>query len=136
MLSVAGGKVGCTQALTDCEDDAGLATVIGHEWVTRCTSLRFADESGHVSQGWKSGRRYGSLFTIRAIQDTFMSLYGIGSKVAVELPTAVSRNPRPTTSASFIWHGPATTQRAWHFGKRFAAYNQQQAAAPPAFLNS
>src|SRR5438094_5181271 len=84
-----GGKVGVyTGLLPITKDDAGLATVIGHEVghaVAHHGASRMSTAMVTQGVGQLAGAAVGSS-KYAEYQATFMSLYGVGSKVAVELP--------------------------------------------------
>src|SRR5438552_1798417 len=136
-----GGKVGVyTGILPITKDDAGLATVLGHE-IGHAVAHHGAERMSRtmLSQGF--GQAAGSLVgssEYGKYQDLFMGLYGIGSKVAIELP----HDRKQESEADHIGliymaragYDPAEAVRFW---ERFATYNQQSGATkPPAFLST
>src|SRR5438105_1215439 len=80
-----GGKVGVyTGILPITKDDSGLATVIGHEVghaVAHHSASRMSQALVSQGLGQAAGSYVGST-KYAQYQDTFMSIYGIGSKVA------------------------------------------------------
>src|ERR1043166_3685204 len=89
-----GGKVGVyTGILPITKDDSGLATVLGHEVghaVAHHGASRMSTAMVSQGLGQAAGAAVGSS-SYAAYQATFLSLYGIGSKVAVELPYSRSQ---------------------------------------------
>lgn len=84
-----GGKVGVyTGILPITQTDAGLATVLGHEighavahhGASRMSQALLTQGIGEAAGAYVGSSQYAQY------QNVFMGLYGIGSKVAVELP--------------------------------------------------
>src|SRR5436190_2502678 len=84
-----GGKVGVyTGILPITQNDAGLATVLGHEIghaVAHHSASRMSQAMLTQGVGEAAGSALGST-SYAQYQGAFNSLYGIGTKVAVELP--------------------------------------------------
>jgi predicted Zn-dependent protease len=84
-----GGKVGVyTGILPISQSDAGLATVLGHEighavahhGASRMSQAMLTQGVGQAAGSYVGSSQYAQY------QNVFMGLYGLGSKVAVELP--------------------------------------------------
>jgi len=125
-----GGKVGVyTGLLPITKDDAGLATVIGHEVghaVAHHGSSRMSQAMVSQGVGSLAGSAVGSSEYAKYL-DTFMSLYGIGSKVLVELPYSREQESEADhMGIVYMARAGYDPKEAVAFWQRFAAYNQQQ----------
>ena len=125
-----GGKVGVYSGILPItKDDSGLATVLGHEVghaVAHHGASRMSTAMVSQGLGQAAGAAVGSS-SYAAYQATFLSLYGIGSKVAVELPYSRSQESE-ADHIGIVYMGRAGYQpkEAVAFWERFSSYNQQR----------
>lgn len=125
-----GGKVGVYSGILPItRDEAGLATVLGHEIghavahhsASRLTRAMVMQGAGKVSGSLVGSSQYSQY------QDAFMSLYGVGSKVFVELPyDRKQESEADHIGLIYMARAGYDPKEAIAFWQRFAAYNQQQ----------
>ena len=125
-----GGKVGVyTGIMPIAKDDAGLATVMGHEIghaVAHHGASRMSKAMVSQGVGEAAGALVGST-KYAQYQDTFMSLYGVGSKVAVELPySRKQESEADEIGVIYMARAGYDPKAAVEFWQRFSAYTQQQ----------
>jgi len=125
-----GGKVGVyTGILPITQDDAGLATVLGHEIghaVAHHGASRMTQAMIVQGVGQEAGSLVGSS-KYQQYQGMFMSLYGVGSQVAVELPYSREQESEADhIGLVYMARAGYDPHAAVVFWQRFAAYNQQQ----------
>jgi predicted Zn-dependent protease len=134
-----GGKVGVyTGLLPITKNDAGLATVLGHE-IAHATAHHGAERMSRamVEQqlGSMAGAAVGSS-SYAQYQNTFMSLYGLGSQVAVELPHSRTQESE-ADHIGLIYMAKAgyNPAEAVAFWERFSAYNKQQGGGQDSYFS-
>jgi metalloendopeptidase OMA1, mitochondrial len=122
-----GGKVGVyTGLLPIARDDAGLATVIGHEVAhavarhggERMTDAQLVSLGGQVVSGASAGSQY---------QELLLLGYGAVGKVGFELPFS-RKHESEADEIGLLYMARAgyDPEAAVAFWQRFAAYNKQQ----------
>ena len=134
-----GGKVGVyTGILPITKDDAGLATVLGHE-IGHAVAHHGAERmsQAELSQGVGSmaGAAIGSS-SYAQYQSLFMAAYGIGSQVGYELPHS-RKQESEADHIGLIYMARAgyDPAAAIDFWERFAAYNKEQGGGQSSFLS-
>lgn len=136
-----GGKVGVyTGILPVTQTDAGLATVLGHE-IGHAVAHHGAERmsEGMVTQGL--GQLAGSAMSATRYaqyQNLFMTAYGVGTKVGVELPhDRKQESEADHIGVVYMARAGYDPKEAVAFWQRFMQYNQQQGGkATPAFLST
>lgn len=134
-----GGKVGVyTGILPITKDDAGLATVIGHEVahaVAHHGAERMTRAMGMQGVGQLTGALVGSS-RFAQYQDLYMGLYGVGSQVAVELPhSRAQESEADHIGLIYMARAGYDPKEAIAFWQRFSNYNQQQGGGGNSFLS-
>jgi predicted Zn-dependent protease len=135
-----GGKVGVyTGLLPIAKDDAGLATVIGHE-VAHATSHHGSERMSQQMATQLGGQAFGALIggQSQATQGLLMQAYGVAGQVGVLLPYSRKHE----SEADYIGllfmakagYDPAAAVGFW---ERFAAYSAQHGGSgTPEFLRT
>jgi predicted Zn-dependent protease len=125
-----GGKVGVyTGILPITKTDAGLATVLGHEIghaVAHHGASRMSQSMIMQGIGQAGGSLLGST-KYSQYQSTFMSLYGIGSQVGVELPYSREQESEADhIGVVYMARAGYDPKEAVSFWQRFSEYIKQQ----------
>ena len=134
-----GGKVGVyTGILPITKDEAGLATVLGHEIahaVARHGGERMTTAMGMQLGGQAAGAMLSSADP--RVQSLSLLVYGVASKVGVELPySRLQESEADHIGVIYMARGGYDPEASVAFWERFAAFNQQQGGQTPAFLRT
>lgn len=136
-----GGKVGVYAGILPItQTEAGLATVIGHEVghaVAHHGASRMSRALVTQGVGQAAGAALGAS-SYAQYQDVFMGLYGVGSKVGLELPYDRSQESEADhIGLIYMARAGYNPKEALGFWQRFAAYTDQKGGAgTPAFLRT
>ena len=132
-----GGKVGVyTGLLPITRDEAGLATVIGHE-VGHAVAHHGAERMSEATVMQGLGQVAGSMVDPKYAQ-AFNLAYGLGSTVGVELPhSRRDESEADQIGLTYMARAGYDPRQALDFWNRFRAYNAQAGASGgPAFLRT
>ncbi len=132
-----GGKVGVfTGILPITKDEAGLATVIGHE-VAHAVARHGGERMSQALALQLGGQVLGAVTATTQWQGVAVNAYGLGAQLGVALP----HNRKQEAEADYI--GLLYMARAGYdpvnavaFWTRFAEYNRQQGGGAPWFLRT
>lgn len=134
-----GGKIGVyTGLLPITQDEAGLATVLGHE-VAHATSHHAAERMSEAALLETGGQAIGALSSSAKplTQNVISAAYGIGGPLLVQLPHS-RKQESEADHIGLIYMARAgyAPEAALNFWQRFSAYNQQSGKGGPAFLRT
>jgi len=132
-----GGKVGVfTGILPITKDEAGLATVIGHE-VAHAVARHGGERMSQALALQLGGQVLGAVTATTQWQGVAVNAYGLGAQLGVALP----HNRKQEAEADYI--GLLYMARAGYdpvnavaFWTRFSEYNRQQGGGAPWFLRT
>lgn len=133
-----GGKVGIyTGILPICQDDAGLAAVMGHEVahaVARHGGERMTTAAGLNVVGQLGGAYLGTT-KYANLTPYAMQAYGLGSQVGVALPHSRSQEAEADEiGLTYMARAGYDPKAAVAFWERFSEYNQQAGGAQTAWF--
>jgi len=136
-----GGKVGVyTGILPITKDEAGLATVLGHEIahaVARHGGERMSEAIAIQAGGSLLGAGLGMASTDPRVQSAAMLAYGVGTQVGAELPhSRAQESEADHIGLVYMARAGYDPEQAVKFWERFAAYNQQQGGETIWFLRT
>jgi predicted Zn-dependent protease len=134
-----GGKVGVyTGILPITKDEAGLATVIGHE-VAHAVARHGGERISEAMLIQSGGSLLGAGLSRAdpAWQAVASTAYGLGTAVGRELPHS-RKQESEADQIGLIYMARAgyDPEAAVQFWQRFAAFNQKQGASTPSFLRT
>ena len=134
-----GGKVGVyTGILPITKDEAGLATVLGHEIahaVARHGGERMTDAMLVQFGSQALGATLSS--SNPQVQSASLLAYGVVAKVGAELPhSRLQESEADHIGLTYMARAGYDPTAAVAFWQRFAAFNQQQGGQTPAFLRT
>jgi len=132
-----GGKVGVYSGILPItKDDAGLATVIGHE-VGHAVAHHGAERMSEAMVMQKAGQYLGAALTTNAqYEAAFMTAYGAGTKVLRELPhDRKQESEADHIGIIYMARAGYNPTAAVEFWQRFSAYNQQQGGGQNSFVS-
>jgi predicted Zn-dependent protease len=134
-----GGKIGVyTGLLPITKDEAGLATVLGHE-VAHATSHHAAERmsEGMLIEG--GGKAIGALSSSAKpiTQNVISAAYGIGGPLLVQLPHSRKQESEADhVGLIYMTRAGYAPEAALEFWQRFSAFNAQSGKGGPAFLRT
>jgi predicted Zn-dependent protease len=138
-FALPGGKVGVfTGILPITKNEAGMATVIGHE-IAHAVARHGAERMSHslLVQLGGIGLSAALRSNAGATGDLVMQAYGLGSQLGVMLPYSRTQElEADELGLLFMARAGYDPREAIAFWKRFAAYNAKRRGAPPEFLST
>ena len=128
-----GGKVGVyTGILPLTKTDAGLATVLGHEIghaVAHHGASRMSEQMVAQGLGQAAGSYVGTT-KYAQYQNVFMTAYGVGTQVGVELPySRLQESEADHIGLVYMARAGYDPKEAVAFWQRFSEFNKQQGGA-------
>ncbi|MCX8108790.1 MAG: M48 family metallopeptidase [Verrucomicrobiae bacterium] len=134
-----GGKVGVyTGILPITKDEAGLATVIGHE-VAHAAARHGAERLSQAMLLQTGGNVVGTYLGSKnsQTQAIFNSIYGIGTQIGIVLPHSRTQESRADEiGLVYMARAGYNPEAAIEFWKRFAEYNKTTGGKTPWFLRT
>ncbi len=133
-----GGKVGIYAGILPItKDDAGLATVLGHE-IGHAVAHHGASRMSEAMITQAGGQALSSAMTDSKWQSAATLAYGIGTQVGVELPySRLQESEADHIGIVYMARAGYDPKEAVAFWQRFATYNQQQGGnSTPSFLRT
>ncbi|MBK5931973.1 peptidase M48 family protein [Halochromatium salexigens] len=138
-FALPGGKVGVnTGILPITQDEAGLATVIGHE-IAHAVARHGAERMSHGMLVELGGAGLSAALGSEpgANRDLIMQAYGVGSQLGVMLPYSRTQElEADELGLLYMARAGYDPRAAIGFWQRFVAYNAQRGGAPPEFLST
>lgn len=138
-FALPGGKVGInTGILAITKNEAGMATVMGHEVahaVARHSAERMSQGMAVQVGGLILGAALGTEASLT--KDVAMQAYGLGAQYGVMLPYSRTHElEADELGLLYMARAGYDPAEAIEFWKRFAAYNAKRGGKPPEFLST
>ena len=132
-----GGKVGVyTGILPITKDEAGLATVIGHE-VAHAVARHGGERISEAMGLQLIGVAVDASTTNSKYHDAYVTGFGLSSQLGVALPhSRLQESEADHIGLLYMARAGFDPEAAVSFWQRFAAFNQQQGGATPWFLRT
>jgi predicted Zn-dependent protease len=132
-----GGKVGIyTGILPITKDEAGLATVIGHE-VAHAVARHGGERISRAVLTQAIGQAGAAATADSKYAAAFQVAYGLGSQVAVELPHSRSQESEADRiGLIYMARAGYDPEAAVGFWQRFGEYNAKSGSSTPKFLRT
>jgi predicted Zn-dependent protease len=138
-FALPGGKVGIyTGMLPITRDEAGLATVIGHE-VAHAVARHGAERMSHSLLIQLGGTALSAALgsSSPATRDLAMQAYGIGTSLGVALPYSRTQElEADRLGLLYMARAGYDPGKAVQFWRRFAEYSRRRGGSPPEFLST
>lgn len=138
-FALPGGKVGIfTGILPITKDEAGLATVMGHE-VAHAVARHGAERMSHSLMIQMGGVALSSVLgsSSALTKDLAMQVYGLGTSVTVALPYSRTQELEADhLGLLYMARAGYDPRQAVAFWQRFAAYGEERGGKPPEFLST
>lgn len=133
-----GGKVGVYEGILPItQNEAGLATVIGHE-VAHASAHHGAERMSESMVLQTGGQLVGALSTSDPrLQGAFMTAYGLGAKLGRELPhSRAQESEADFIGLMYMARAGYNPEEAVGFWERFSDYNRRSGGGTPWFLRT
>ena len=133
-----GGKVGVyTGLLPITQDEAGLATVMGHE-IAHAVARHGAERMSEAMVLQTGGQVIGATMANSQYQGALMTAYGLGAKVGRELPHSRKQElEADNIGLTYMARAGYDPAAAIGFWQRFSDYNKQRGGSQPmSFLST
>ncbi len=134
-----GGKVGVYSGILNItKDEAGLATVIGHE-VAHAVAQHGAERMSQALLVQLGGELLAEALRSRpeATQQLWQQAYGIGTQIGFMLPHSREQElEADQLGLLYMARAGYNPREALAFWQRFKAYNDRRGAQPPVFLST
>lgn len=138
-FALPGGKVGLyTGILPITKNEAGMATVVGHE-IAHAVARHGAERMSHGLLVQLGGIGLSAALGDQtgATRDLVLQAYGVGSQLGVMLPYSRTQElEADELGLLYMAQAGYDPREAIAFWKRFAAYNAGRGGAPPEFLST
>lgn len=136
-FALPGGKVGVfTGILPITRDEAGLATVIGHE-VAHAVARHGGERMSQAMALQGAGQVLGAVTVNSQWRGLTMTAYGLGAQFGVALPhSRAQESEADYIGLLYLARAGYDPVNAVAFWTRFAEYNRQQGASTPWFLRT